>query len=45
MEGVKRYCCQRMLLGYVDTVTARLAYVHEVHDPPSVPERVFAGVD
>lgn len=31
-----RYCCRRMLLGYVDTVSSSLRYVQEVHDPPPV---------
>lgn len=48
LDSVRRYCCKRMLVGYVDTVTPTLAYVHEVHDPPAVaalPERVLPSVD
>ena len=28
-----RYCCRRMLIGYVDTASCALQYVHEVLAP------------
>lgn len=36
-----RYCCRRMLIGYVDTATCALHYVHEVHDPPPKPQEAL----
>ena len=34
LEGTKRYCCRRMLIGHVDVVDASLRYTREVPDPP-----------
>jgi len=32
--GVRRYCCRRMFISFVDTAECGLWYTHEVADPP-----------
>lgn len=34
--GVRRYCCRRMFVTFVDTAECGLWYTHEVADPPGL---------